>query len=110
MGDDGEGMEIARTILPMANNLRLDVVGEGVETISTGCLAEKTALQIWPGILLFQTAVRRWDLGIIGRRPDVAGLRANQVAQQMLVQGEHNRRGLLGCCAKALPLCSPISR
>jgi len=28
MGDDGEGMEIARTILPMANNLRLDVVAE----------------------------------------------------------------------------------
>src|SRR6202048_85630 len=33
MGDDGEGMEIARTILPMANNLRLDVVAEGGETI-----------------------------------------------------------------------------
>src|SRR5947208_13537586 len=32
MGYDGEGMEIARTILPMANNLRLDVVAEGVET------------------------------------------------------------------------------
>jgi len=28
MGEDGEGMEIARTILPMANNLRLDVVAE----------------------------------------------------------------------------------
>jgi diguanylate cyclase (GGDEF)-like protein/PAS domain S-box-containing protein len=27
-----EGMEIARTILPMANNLRLDVIAEGVET------------------------------------------------------------------------------
>ncbi|HKV81915.1 MAG TPA: EAL domain-containing protein [Candidatus Sulfotelmatobacter sp.] len=33
MQADGEGMEIARTILPMANNLRLDVVAEGVETI-----------------------------------------------------------------------------
>jgi EAL domain-containing protein (putative c-di-GMP-specific phosphodiesterase class I) len=30
---NGEGeMEIARTILPMATNLRLDVVAEGVET------------------------------------------------------------------------------
>jgi diguanylate cyclase (GGDEF)-like protein/PAS domain S-box-containing protein len=28
-----EGMEIARTILPMASNLRLDVIAEGVETI-----------------------------------------------------------------------------
>jgi diguanylate cyclase (GGDEF)-like protein/PAS domain S-box-containing protein len=27
-----DGMEIARTILPMANNLRLDVIAEGVET------------------------------------------------------------------------------
>src|SRR5213592_5317166 len=33
MQDEGEGMEIARTILPMANNLRLDVVAEGVETL-----------------------------------------------------------------------------
>ena len=33
MQEDGEGMEIARTILPMANNLRLDVVAEGVETL-----------------------------------------------------------------------------
>ena len=33
MQGEGEGMEIARTILPMASNLRLDVVAEGVETI-----------------------------------------------------------------------------
>ena len=32
LDDDGDGMEIARTILPMAKNLRLDVVAEGVET------------------------------------------------------------------------------
>jgi EAL domain-containing protein (putative c-di-GMP-specific phosphodiesterase class I) len=30
---NGEGMEIAKTILPMATNLRLDVVAEGVETL-----------------------------------------------------------------------------
>ena len=41
MGDDGEGMEIARTILPMANNLRLDVVAEGVETIQQVALLKK---------------------------------------------------------------------
>ena len=35
MDDDGDGMEIARTILPMAKNLRLDVVAEGVETHRT---------------------------------------------------------------------------
>jgi len=41
MGDDGEGMEIARTILPMANNLQLDVVAEGVETIQQVTLLKK---------------------------------------------------------------------
>ena len=41
MGDDGEGMEIARTILPMANNLRLDVVAEGVETIQQVAFLKK---------------------------------------------------------------------
>jgi diguanylate cyclase (GGDEF)-like protein/PAS domain S-box-containing protein len=41
MGDDGEGMEIARTILPMANNLRLDVVAEGVETIQQVALLKR---------------------------------------------------------------------
>lgn len=39
--DDGEGLEIARTILPMANNLRLDVVAEGVETLEQVALLKK---------------------------------------------------------------------
>jgi len=41
MGDEGDGMEIARTILPMANNLRLDVVAEGVETVQQFALLKK---------------------------------------------------------------------
>ena len=41
MSDDGEGMEIARTILPMANNLRLDVVAEGVETLQQVAMLKK---------------------------------------------------------------------
>src|ERR1700758_4388049 len=41
MGEDGEGMEIARTILPMANNLRLDVVAEGVETLQQVAMLKK---------------------------------------------------------------------
>jgi len=41
MGNDGEGMEIARTILPMANNLQLDVVAEGVETIQQVAFLKK---------------------------------------------------------------------
>src|SRR6267378_4615212 len=40
--DEGEdGTEIARTILPMANNLRLDVVAEGVETVQQVALLKK---------------------------------------------------------------------
>jgi diguanylate cyclase (GGDEF)-like protein/PAS domain S-box-containing protein len=41
MGNDGEGMEIARTILPMANNLRLDVVAEGIETVQQVALLKQ---------------------------------------------------------------------
>jgi EAL domain-containing protein (putative c-di-GMP-specific phosphodiesterase class I) len=41
MDDEGDGMEIARTILPMAKNLRLDVVAEGVETIEQFELLKK---------------------------------------------------------------------
>jgi diguanylate cyclase (GGDEF)-like protein/PAS domain S-box-containing protein len=41
MGEEGEGMEIARTILPMANNLRLDVVAEGVETLQQVAMLKK---------------------------------------------------------------------
>jgi diguanylate cyclase (GGDEF)-like protein/PAS domain S-box-containing protein len=41
MQGGGEGMEIARTILPMANNLRLDVVAEGVETIEQVALLKQ---------------------------------------------------------------------
>src|ERR1700730_8948728 len=41
VGDSGEGMEIAQTIMPMAKNLRLDVIAEGVETIEQVMLLKK---------------------------------------------------------------------
>jgi diguanylate cyclase (GGDEF)-like protein/PAS domain S-box-containing protein len=40
-GDGGEGMEIAQTIMPMAKNLRLDVIAEGVETVEQVALLKK---------------------------------------------------------------------
>jgi diguanylate cyclase (GGDEF)-like protein/PAS domain S-box-containing protein len=40
-GEGGDGMEIARTIMPMARNLRLDVVAEGVETLEQVALLKK---------------------------------------------------------------------
>jgi EAL domain-containing protein (putative c-di-GMP-specific phosphodiesterase class I) len=41
VSDTGEGMEIAQTIMPMAKNLRLDVIAEGVETIEQVALLKK---------------------------------------------------------------------
>ena len=38
---DGDDMEIARTIMPMARNLRLDVVAEGVETLEQVALLKR---------------------------------------------------------------------
>jgi diguanylate cyclase (GGDEF)-like protein/PAS domain S-box-containing protein len=40
-GEGGEGMEIAQTIMPMAKNLRLDVIAEGVETFEQVALLKK---------------------------------------------------------------------
>ena len=40
-GEGGDGMEIARTIMPMAKNLRLDVVAEGVETLEQVALLKR---------------------------------------------------------------------
>lgn len=40
-GEGDDGMEIARTIMPMARNLRLDVVAEGVETLEQVGLLKK---------------------------------------------------------------------
>jgi diguanylate cyclase (GGDEF)-like protein/PAS domain S-box-containing protein len=40
-GTGGEGMEIAQTIMPMAKNLRLDVIAEGVETFEQVALLKK---------------------------------------------------------------------
>jgi diguanylate cyclase (GGDEF)-like protein/PAS domain S-box-containing protein len=41
MQEGGEGMEIARTILPLAMNLHLDVIAEGVETAEQLALLKK---------------------------------------------------------------------
>jgi EAL domain-containing protein (putative c-di-GMP-specific phosphodiesterase class I) len=54
MRDDGEGMEIARTILPMAYNLQLDVVAEGVETIQQVALLKKLRCKYGQGFYFSQ--------------------------------------------------------
>ena len=40
-GQAGDDMEIAKTIMPMASNLRLDVIAEGVETVEQVDLLKK---------------------------------------------------------------------
>ena len=51
--DDG-GLEIARTILPMAKNLRLDVVAEGVETLEQVALLKKLHCKYGQGFYFSQ--------------------------------------------------------
>src|SRR5882672_2585037 len=55
MCEGGEGMEIARTILPMANNLRLDVVAEGVETVQQVDLLKKLQCKYGQGFYFYST-------------------------------------------------------
>src|SRR5260221_496408 len=52
MCEGGEGMEIARTILPMANNLRLDVVAEGIDTVQQVALLTKLQCKYGQGYYL----------------------------------------------------------
>ena len=40
-GEDNGGSEIARTILPMASNLNLEVVAEGIETMEQVAILKK---------------------------------------------------------------------
>ncbi len=49
MCEGGEGMEIAKTIMPLANNLRLDVVAEGVETIEQVTFLKKLSCKFAQG-------------------------------------------------------------
>jgi len=101
MGDDGEGMEIARTILPMANNLRLDVVAEGVETLQQVAMLKKLHCNLARDFTFPNRCPPR-DRDIIGRRLDVASVRANhQVARKNSVHGEQEQSSPLNCSPEA---------
>ena len=79
MDDDGDGMEIARTILPMAKNLRLDVVAEGVETIEQFEQLKKFNCAFGQGLLLFKALVSRGHRHAIEWRSGLAGVRTIKV-------------------------------
>jgi len=55
----GEGMEIAQTIMPMAKNLRLDVIAEGVETIEQVALLKKLNCKYAQGYYFSKPLARR---------------------------------------------------
>jgi len=75
-------MEIARTILPMANNLRLDVVAEGVETVQQVALLKKLHCKYGQGYYFSRPLSVEGTAALLSGRPEVASVRANQVAHR----------------------------
>jgi diguanylate cyclase (GGDEF)-like protein/PAS domain S-box-containing protein len=67
MGDDGEGMEIARTILPMANNLRLDVVAEGIETVQQVAMLKKLECKYGQGFYFSRPLTAEGTAALLAR-------------------------------------------
>ena len=64
VAEDGEGMEIARTIMPMAKNLRLDVVAEGVETVEQVALLKRLQCRYAQGYY-FSKPLAPHDIGAL---------------------------------------------
>jgi diguanylate cyclase (GGDEF)-like protein/PAS domain S-box-containing protein len=64
MGKDGDSMEIVRTILPMANSLRLNVVAEGVETAEQLAMLRKLRCEYAQGYY-FSKPVTADEAGIL---------------------------------------------
>ena len=69
MDSAGDGMEIARTILPMANNLRLDVVAEGVETLEQVELLKKLECKYGQGYYFSQPLSADKTAALLARMP-----------------------------------------
>jgi len=67
----------------MANNLRLDVVCRRSGDNSAGGFVKEIALQIPVRDFTFHDRCPPRNVSVIGRRLDVASVRANQIAQQM---------------------------
>jgi diguanylate cyclase (GGDEF)-like protein/PAS domain S-box-containing protein len=70
MHEDGDGMEIARTILPMANNLHLDVVAEGVETIEQVALLKKLHCKYGQGFYFSRPLSADGTMALLAQEPN----------------------------------------
>jgi EAL domain-containing protein (putative c-di-GMP-specific phosphodiesterase class I) len=68
--DEGEdGTEIARTILPMASNLHLDVVAEGVETFEQLALLKKLECKYGQGFYFSKPLSAEDAASLLTQRP-----------------------------------------
>ena len=69
MGQAGDSMEIVRTILPMANSLRLNVIAEGVETAEQLAILRKLRCEYAQGYY-FSKPVTAEEAGVLlGKNP-----------------------------------------
>jgi len=69
MGQEGDSIEIVRTILPMANSLRLNVIAEGVETAEQLAILRKLRCEFGQGYY-FSKPVSADEAGaLLGKNP-----------------------------------------
>jgi diguanylate cyclase (GGDEF)-like protein len=69
IGQEGDSMEIVRTILPMANSLRLNVIAEGVETAEQLAILRKLRCEYAQGYF-FSAPVTADEAGVLlGKNP-----------------------------------------
>jgi diguanylate cyclase (GGDEF)-like protein/PAS domain S-box-containing protein len=69
MGEDGDSTEIVRTILPMANNLRLNVIAEGVETAEQLAILRKLRCEYAQGYFFSKPVTADEAGALLGKNP-----------------------------------------
>jgi EAL domain-containing protein (putative c-di-GMP-specific phosphodiesterase class I) len=69
MGKDGDSMEIVRTILPMANSLRLNVVAEGLETAEQLAMLRKLRCEYAQGYYFSKPVTADESGSLLEKRP-----------------------------------------
>jgi diguanylate cyclase (GGDEF)-like protein/PAS domain S-box-containing protein len=69
MGEEGDSMEIVRTILPMANSLRLNVIAEGVETAEQLAILRKLRCEYAQGYYFSKPVTADEAGALLGKNP-----------------------------------------
>jgi EAL domain-containing protein (putative c-di-GMP-specific phosphodiesterase class I) len=65
----GQGMDIASTILPMADNLHLDVIAEGVETVEQLAMLKKLRCKYGQGYYFSKPLSADGAAALLAREP-----------------------------------------